>query len=591
MAALAAVAALAATGPAAAATPPSATTGAVTSIGSTTATITGTFNPNGTSTSWYFQYGTSTSYGTKTTTTSGGSGTSDTNVSASLTGLAPGTTYHYELVATSTGGTTEGGDGVFTTTSAPAPTVVTSAATSVTSTSATLNGTVNPNGRQTTWFFDYGTSTSYGSTTPSQNAGSGTSTVPVSITVTGLQPGQAYHFRLVGSSGSGTNRGNDFSFTTTAVGGGPTATTKAVSSVTSSSAKLNGSVKPNGLATTWYFQYGTSTSYGSQTPTENAGSGTGTTNVSATISGLGPGVYHFRLVATNAAGTSVGADESFGGSPPSVQTGTAQGAATTSVTLTGSVNPQGNSTNWYFQYGTTTNYGSKTSTKGVGSGTQTVGVSATLSNLASGTTYHYRLVGSNHHGTTFGSDVTFSTAVAVTISASTVQAVYGKRVTLAGIVSTRQQGVTVTILAQPYGSSGFSSIGTAVTGSGGAWSFQVKPKLQTAYEARLSNGTSTPTTIGVRPAVTLRIITKHRFTTRVVAPKSFFHKIVKLQVAIEGGRWKTVARAKLGRKSSAIFSEKRLPKGTSTVRVAMSINQAGTGYLGAFSRTITYHRH
>ena len=93
----------------------------------------------------------------------------DTAVSASLTGLASGTTYHYRVVATNSSGTGRGADGIFTTSSAPV--AVTGPATSVTPTSATLNGTVDPNGRETTWYFEYGTSTSYGSKTAEKNAG------------------------------------------------------------------------------------------------------------------------------------------------------------------------------------------------------------------------------------------------------------------------------------------------------------------------------------------------------------------------------------------------------------------------------------
>ena len=157
---------------------PAAITGPVTSVGPATATVTGTVNPSGQATTWYVEYGTSTSYGAKTANVSAGSGTANTAVSASLTGLAPGTTYHYRVVATNSSGTARGADGIFTTSSAPV--AVTGSATSITVTSATLNGTVDPNGRATAWYFEYGTSTSYGSKTAERNAGSGTSTVSVS---------------------------------------------------------------------------------------------------------------------------------------------------------------------------------------------------------------------------------------------------------------------------------------------------------------------------------------------------------------------------------------------------------------------------
>ena len=132
-------------GVAAVAAAPTAITGPVSAVGTTSATASGTVNPNGLSTSWYFEYGTSTAYGKKTATRSAGSGTTNVQVSATLTGLTPGTTYHYRLVAVNGDGTTRGADGVFTTSSAPV--AVTGAASDVTVSSATLAGTVDPNGR------------------------------------------------------------------------------------------------------------------------------------------------------------------------------------------------------------------------------------------------------------------------------------------------------------------------------------------------------------------------------------------------------------------------------------------------------------
>ena len=269
--------ALAFAGAAAAATP-SAITGPVTSVGPTTATATGTVNPNGQATTWYVEYGTSTSYGTKTANVSAGSGTANTAVSASLTGLTAGTTYHYRVVATNGAGTDRGADGIFTTSAGPV--AVTGSATSVTTTTATLNGTVDPNGRATTWYFEYGTSTGYGSKTAEKSAGSGTSTTSVAAPVSGLTRGRLYHYRLVATSDAGTSRGADQTFSTVT---SPTAVTGAASSIAPTSAKLNGTVTPNGQATTWYFEYGTSTSYGSKTAAKSAGSGTGSVKVAASV--------------------------------------------------------------------------------------------------------------------------------------------------------------------------------------------------------------------------------------------------------------------------------------------------------------------
>ena len=267
---------------------PSVTTGPVTVVGATTATVAGTVNPNGVSTNWFVEYGTTTSYGSKTSSTNVGSGTTSLSVSANLSGLLPGIVYHYRFVGSSSVGTGQGADGLLTTFAVPQ--VVTGSASAVTAGSATLNGTVNPSGRATSWYFQYGTSSGYGSTTPAKDAGLGTSPVSVSASVTGLAGGRTYHFRLVARSDAGRSNGSDQTFLTSAV---PSVTTRAASSVADRSARLNGSVTPNGAATNWYFEYGTSTSYGLKTPPRNAGSGTRSTNVGATVNGLSPStVYH-----------------------------------------------------------------------------------------------------------------------------------------------------------------------------------------------------------------------------------------------------------------------------------------------------------
>ena len=114
--------------------------------------------------------------------------------------------------------------------------------------------------------------------------------------------------------------------------------------------------------------------------------------------------------------------------------------------------------------------------------------------------------------------------------------------------------------------------------------------MQTAYQAKAPEGTSTSATVGVRPAISLRVITGKRFTTRVTAATAFAGKVVQLQRLLPGNRWETVAKGKLSSRSSAIFPASKLPRGVSLVRVAMSVNQAGAGYLGGFSRTLTYRR-
>lgn len=126
------------------------------------------------------------------------------------------------------------------------------------------------------------------------------------------------------------------------------------------------------------------------------------------------------------------------------------------------------------------------------------------------------------------------------------------------------------------------------TGTNGAWSLSTKPTIQTSYQARWGDAASPALTVGVKPLVTFHVITGNRFSTRVVAGHSFTGRYVQLQRRSSLGQWVTLKRVKLGTSSNAIFRA-TLPKGTSTPRIAISVNQTGTGYLGGISRTIVYH--
>jgi hypothetical protein len=101
--------------------------------------------------------------------------------------------------------------------------------------------------------------------------------------------------------------------TTTANAAVPSATTGGANSITQTTVKLNGSVKPNSQDTTWHFDYGVTNTYGTSTPEQGPiASGAGTTSVSIDVANLSPGtVYHYRLVATNASGSIPGKDRTF----------------------------------------------------------------------------------------------------------------------------------------------------------------------------------------------------------------------------------------------------------------------------------------
>jgi hypothetical protein len=188
--------------------------------------------------------------------------------------------------------------------------VITNPATYIASHSARLRGTVDPHGLTTTVYFQYGTTISYGLTTAIQSK-TGNTYQNVVATIGGLAASTTYHFRIVATNSNGTRYGADTTFTTLTATGPPVVRTNPATNVASFSATLNGSVDPHGLTTTVHFQYGTTTSYGHTTANQTK-TGNAYQNVAANISGLSASTtYHFRIVATNSAGTRYGGDRTF----------------------------------------------------------------------------------------------------------------------------------------------------------------------------------------------------------------------------------------------------------------------------------------
>jgi len=291
---------------------PDVTTGAATGVATTTATVNGTVNPDGTTlTDCRFDYGPTTSYGQTAPCSSTPSGSSPVAVSASLTGLTPGTTYHFRVVAANSAGPNLGADLTFST-SGPA-TVDSESKSSITATTATLQANINPHGFDTTYHFEYGPTTSYGSSlpVPDTDIGSGFGDQSVSQSISGLQLSTTYHFRVVATSSQGTVDGPDQTFTTE-----PAALIdgQSVGGVQVTGATLTAQINPLGLDTTYHFEYGTTTSYGTEFPVPDAdiGSGSSDVAVSQPLQGLQGGTtYHYRVIATNSAGTADGPDQTF----------------------------------------------------------------------------------------------------------------------------------------------------------------------------------------------------------------------------------------------------------------------------------------
>ena len=332
---------------------------------------------------------------------------------STVTGLNSGTAYYLRAYATNSEGTGYGSAEQFTTLGS-VPVATTSDATNVTTSTATLNGSVNANYPSTVVSFEYGLTTSYGSTaTTSQSPVSGNTLVNVIADLTGLTPGAIYHFRIKTVNSLGTTLGSDKSFTT--LGQAPSATTLGATNNTGLTATLNGTVNANYLPTTVTFEYGLTTSYGSTaTAVPSPVTGNTITNVSADLLNLTPGgtIYHFRIKAVNTLGTTYGNDMTFTtpGDLPIARTAEANNITSSSATLNSSVLANDLPTVVTFEWGLTESYGNTIA--GVPSpvsGIENVDVSANISGLLPGTVYHFRVKAVNALGEFLGDDLTFPT--------------------------------------------------------------------------------------------------------------------------------------------------------------------------------------
>jgi hypothetical protein len=207
------------------------------------------------------------------------------------------------------------------------PDVTTGSVSSLQPTSATLNGSVDPagGGSVTSCQFEYVDDADYNVSATDPYSAGGTascspstpyaSATPVSADISNLQPNTTYHYRLDAGNANGLNETGDATFRTP---GPPTIDGTAATNASSSSVSLTAQINPQGSDTTYHFEYGTSTSYGTSLPTPDGdiGSGSSDVQVSQTINGLTPGVdYHFRVVATSSLGTARGPDRVFAASP------------------------------------------------------------------------------------------------------------------------------------------------------------------------------------------------------------------------------------------------------------------------------------
>jgi hypothetical protein len=188
---------------------PTVTTTTSVSIDPTSETLNGTIDPGGVSSTYHFEYGPDTSYGARTAESAPVTGSGEIPATAIATGLNPNATYHFRIVGSNASGSIAGNDQTFTTPAAP-PLLDGSPAfaSSITTTGATLNATLNPNGSNTTYRFEYGTAGPCDAhpcaSTAAAGAGAGHGDQPVTVDLTGLLTASTtYHYRLVADNGTG----------------------------------------------------------------------------------------------------------------------------------------------------------------------------------------------------------------------------------------------------------------------------------------------------------------------------------------------------------------------------------------------------
>lgn len=316
------------------------------------------------------------------------------------------------------------------------PTIATDAATNVASNSATLNSTYNANGSSTTVWFEYGTTSALGSTVGSSTVGTGAGQYAYSLA--GLAPSTTYYFRAVAQNSVGPNNTAIIrSFTTQGQNNSnqsaPDVTTDGATNVSEDAARLNGSYDANGSSVDTWFEYGTSSSNLNRS-TSRINRGTGSDDFSATVTNLASDTtYYFRAVGENANGTDYGTIRSFttddDGSSDNQNgrfaalTLPATGVGQTAALLNGVVeNDDNDSTVGWFEYGTTTALGQRTSSRNIGSGSR-INMSETVTGLAANTTYYFRAAARADGNTSYGDTLFFRTSAIPTAPAPTTPVV------------------------------------------------------------------------------------------------------------------------------------------------------------------------
>lgn len=374
----------------------------------------------------------------------------------------------------------------------------------------------------------------------------------------------------------------------------PVATTGAADSITETSAQLNGTVDTHGTTTTYHFEYGTSNAYGLKTPENTVPEGTDPVAVKAAVSGLTKDTtYHYRLVATNPAGVSEGADRTFRTAPgpqlPDVRSTTSRDVQSRAATLVTQVDPNQQATSVRFEYGRSTRYGSFSNRADVGSGDAYAPVSIPVDGLKPNTTYHFRAVATNATGSRRSLDRRFRTRrepTGISVSLLPSKVVWGGDLTVIGRVrGTGVGGLHVVLQRQDFPfQSGFQDVGTQTATRTGSFQFNVSSLLSTTHY-RVLTQTSPPVSSAIytaSSAVKVGARARSRGPRRASVEGAIWPQLpngrVSLQKRSPSGRWAVVKRqaAKVldSRRSRYRFTVKRNRR-RATYRVVVLARDGG----------------
>ena len=192
------------------------------------------------------------------------------------------------------------------------------------------------------------------------------------------------------------------------------------------------------------------------------------------------------------------------------------------------------------------------------------------------------------HPTVRGTIVVKGAPPTLTLAVSSQYVVFGDTVTLSGVISSHKGGEQVTIYYQPYPQPNLIQRTTVLTAADGSYSFIVMPQIATNYQATWKGAFATPTSVQVQPRLTIG--RNNAWIIHASAGVSFNGKAVQFQrLNTATGQWVTLKKAILNSRSSARFALK-LPKGMNQLRVTMSVNQAGPGFLGAISPVLKWRQ-